>query len=144
MELEEAAVLGEESEEKSCGTGRAWRPRETPAFPLTRAAGAPAGAADVVSFDREELRQIFNLYGRKVCAGEWRDYGIAFTPQKAIFSVYRRACEFALYRIEKTPALSRKQGIYSVIAATGLILKRGHDLALVIGVLDKRLRPVPS
>lgn len=101
-----------------------------------------AGTGEVVSFNREELRQIFNLYGRMVCAGEWRDYGIAFTPQKAVFSVYRRACEFALYRIEKTPALARKQGIYSVVAATGLIVKRGHDLSLVIAVLDRRLKLV--
>ena len=78
-------------------------------------------------------------YGRKVAAGEWRDYAISFTSQKAVFSVYRRTAEFPLYRIEKNPKTARKQGLYSVIAATGLILKRGHDLKRVINVLEKKL-----
>ncbi len=108
---------------------------------LAAIAAAPGGMA-VISFDRNELREIFSLYGRKVAGGEWRDYGIDFTPHKAVFSVYRRACEYALYRIEKNPRLARKQGAYSVIAATGVVLKRGHDLRLVIAALDTRLKLV--
>ncbi|MGH6831338.1 MAG: DUF2794 domain-containing protein [Methylocella sp.] len=104
-------------------------------------AATPADMA-FISFDRNELREIFNLYGRKVAGGEWRDYGIDFTPQKAVFSVYRRACEYALYRIEKYPRLARKQGAYSVVTATGLVLKCGHDLRLVIAALDTRLKLV--
>jgi Protein of unknown function (DUF2794) len=103
-------------------------------------AAAPAGMADVVSFDRHELLEIFDLYGRKVASGEWSDYAIDFSPQKAVFSIYRRAAEYALYRIEKYPKLARKQGLYSVVTATGLILKRGHDLCRVIAVLDNRLK----
>jgi Protein of unknown function (DUF2794) len=102
---------------------------------------APAGA-QTVTFDRGELREILSLYGRKVAEGEWRDYAIDFTPHKAIFSIYRRTSEFPLYRIEKSPKLARKQGAYSVVAATGLVLKRGHDLARVIAVLDKKLKIV--
>jgi hypothetical protein len=109
--------------------------------PLAATAAAPTGMA-VISFDRNELREIFNLYCRKVAGGEWRDYGIDFTPQKAVFSVYRRACEYALYRIEKTPRLARMQGAYSVVTATGHVLKRGHDLRLVITALDRRLKLV--
>ena len=103
---------------------------------------APVGMSEVVSFDRPELREIFGLYGRKVASGEWRDYAIDLSAHKAVFSVYRRAAEYALYRIEKVPKLTRKQGLYSVVTATGLILKRGHDLARVISVLDKRLKLV--
>ncbi|SRR5579875_880916 len=101
-----------------------------------------AGGSEPVVFDRKELREIFDLYGRKVASGDWRDYAIDFSPQKAVFSVYRRAAEYALYRIEKDPKLARKQGLYSVVTATGLILKRGHDLSRVIAVLDKRLKLV--
>jgi len=115
--------------------------KEGLAAPIAAIAAAPAGIA-VISFDRNELREIFSLYGRKVAGGEWRDYGIDFTPQKAVFSVYRRACEYALYRIEKTPRLARKQGTYSVVTATGLVLKRGPDLRLVIASLDTRLKLV--
>ncbi|WOJ90300.1 DUF2794 domain-containing protein [Methylocapsa polymorpha] len=103
---------------------------------------AACGATETVSFDRNELREILNLYGRKVADGEWRDYAIDFTAQKAVFSIYRRASECALYRIEKNPKLARKQGSYAVVTATGLILKRGHELRRVIAVLDKRLKLV--
>lgn len=86
--------------------------------------------------------EILSLYGRMVAAGEWRDYAIDFGAQKAVFSVFRRATEFPLYRIEKNPQLARKQGAYSVVAPNGLILKRGPDLGRVLDVLDKKLRPV--
>jgi hypothetical protein len=95
-----------------------------------------------VSFDRHELRAILNLYGRKVAEGEWRDYAIDFTPSAAVFSIFRRTPERPLYRIVKDPKLAHKQGAYSVVAATGLVLKRGHELANIIAVLDKKLKLV--
>ncbi|MFL6797140.1 MAG: DUF2794 domain-containing protein [Xanthobacteraceae bacterium] len=95
-----------------------------------------------VTFDRRELNRIFNLYGRKVAAGEWRDYAIDFLRDRAVFSVFRRASEVPVYRIEKHPKLARRQGAYSVISATGLIVRRGHELDRVLGALDKSLRIV--
>jgi hypothetical protein len=92
----------------------------------------------VTAFDRRELADILAVYGRKVAAGEWRDYAMDFGREKAVFSVYRRASEWPLYRIEKNPKNARKQGAYSVITATGLILKRGHELKRVLEVLEKR------
>src|SRR4026209_616287 len=93
-----------------------------------------------VTFSRRELDRILGLYGRMVAAGEWRDYAIDFLRDRAVFSVFRRSSEVPLYRIEKNPRLARRQGAYSVIAATGLILKRGHDLGRVLGVLEKNIR----
>ena len=54
----------------------------------------------------------------------------------------RRASERSLYQIVKNPALSRKQGAFSVIDANGAILKRGHELARVLGLFDKKLKLV--
>ncbi|HZT27351.1 MAG TPA: DUF2794 domain-containing protein [Pseudolabrys sp.] len=90
-----------------------------------------------VTFSRRELRRILDLYGRKVAAGEWRDYAIDFLKDRAVFSVFRRASEVPLYRIEKNPKLSRRQGIYSVISATGLIVRRGHELERVLRAIDR-------
>lgn len=90
-----------------------------------------------VSFDRQELSLILNLYGRFVASGEWRDYAMDFNRDKATFSVFRRASEQPLYRIVKDPDLARKQGQYAVIAQGGLILKRGQDLSQVLKVLLK-------
>src|SRR5262245_23666395 len=101
--------------------------------------GAQPVAAPVsrVTFDRRELDRIFGLYGRMVAAGEWRDYAIDFLKDRAVFSVFRRSAEVPIYRIEKNPKLARKQGAYSVVSATGLIMRRGQELDRVLRVLDK-------
>ncbi len=96
----------------------------------------------IVSFDRHELREIMNVYGRQVARGEWRDYAIDFGPERAVFSIFRRASEAPLYRVVKDPKLARKQGLYSVVATTGLILKRGPDLDRVLDALEKKVRLV--
>lgn len=95
-----------------------------------------------VTFNRGELSQILNLYGRKVAAGEWRDYALDFLRDIAVFSIFRRTSEVPLYRIVKDPALTRRQGAYAVVAASGRVLKRGHELARVLRVLDEPLRIV--
>jgi len=92
-----------------------------------------------VTFSRRELDRLFSLYGRMVAAGEWRDYAIDFLKDKAVFSVFRRSSEMAIYRIEKNPKLGRRQGAYSVVSVTGLILRRGHELERVLRVLDPSL-----
>lgn len=95
-----------------------------------------------VRFDRRELSLILNLFGRMVAQGEWRDYAIDFLKDRAVFSVFRRSSEMPLYRIEKNPSLRNRQGAYAVVAATGLIVKRGPDLERVLAAIDKRLKIV--
>jgi hypothetical protein len=116
-------------------------PGETePSWPRggeTSAAQPAAAPTNRVTFNRKELDRILNLYGRKVAAGEWRDYAIDFLKDRAVFSVFRRTSEFPIYRIEKDPRLSRRQGAYSVISATGLIVRRGHELDRVLRAIDK-------
>src|SRR6201986_5529073 len=104
----------------------------------SHAAARPAAvspAPNRVTFNRIELNKILNLYGRMVADGEWRDYAIDFLKERAVFSVFRRSSEVPLYRIEKDPRLARKQGMYSVISATGLILRRGPELERVLLVI---------
>jgi len=101
-----------------------------------------AAPTNQVTFSHRELRGILDLYGRKVAAGEWRDYAIDFLKDRAVFSVFRRASEVPLYRIEKNPKLSRRQGAYSVISATGLIMRRGDELDRVLRSIDRSLAVV--
>ena len=91
------------------------------------------------TFDRHELSRILTTYGRMVAVGEWRDYALDFLDDAAVFSVFRHASEMALFRIEKRPKFRARQGQYSVVAAGGLILKRGHELAQVLKIFDKKL-----
>jgi hypothetical protein len=102
--------------------------------------GSPArqstAPVNQVTFSRRELHRILDLYGRKVAAGEWRDYAIDFLKDRAVFSVFRRSSEVPLYRIEKSPRLARRQGAFSVISATGLIVRRGHELDRVLRAIE--------
>ena len=96
-------------------------------------------APEQVAFHRTELSVILSLYGRMVAAGEWRDYGMSFLRDVAVFSVFRRTAEVPLYRIEKRPKLRNKQGMYAVIGTNGQVLRRGHDLKAVLRVLERKL-----
>ena len=123
-----------ETEEKEPSGGRANL--------IALAARQPAPHSGPVSFNRQELNQILNVYGRKVADGEWRDYAIDHGRDQAVFSIFRRTSEVPLYRIVKQPRLARRQGVWSLVTATGLILRRGHDLANVLRVIDRRLKIV--
>jgi hypothetical protein len=107
--------------------------QETNQFPKTQIVN------EQVAFDRKELGVILGLYGRMVSTGEWRDYGMSFLKDVAIFSIFRRTAEHPIYRIEKRPKLRDKQGVYAVIGMDGRILKRGHDLKTVLRVLERKL-----
>ena len=114
---------------------------EPSAFPGGEGA-SPLAPASRVTFNRRELNRIFGLYGRKVAAGEWRDYAIDFLKDRAVFSVFRRASEVPIYRIEKRARIARRQGAYTVISATGLIVRRSHELDGVLGAIDRSVRVV--
>ncbi|MGB8613409.1 MAG: DUF2794 domain-containing protein [Pseudolabrys sp.] len=107
-----------------------------------RTASAPT--QNQVTFSRRELNRILDLYGRKVAAGEWRDYAIDFLKDRAVFSVFRRSSEVPIYRIEKNPKLERRQGVYSVISASGLVVRRGHELDRVLRSIDRSLSLVAN
>jgi hypothetical protein len=90
-----------------------------------------------VFFERRELNRLLNLYGRMVAAGEWRDYGIDGLSDAAVFSIFQRASEAPLYRIEKRPALARRQGAWAVIGRGGHVLRRGQELEQVLRFFDR-------
>lgn len=104
---------------------------------FSAASAAPRVDASVF-FDRTELNAILRVYGRMVAAGEWRDYAIGGDREAAVFSVFRRSSEAPLYRIEKRPALARRQGAWSLVGQGGLVVRRGHELAQVLKVFDSR------
>ena len=95
--------------------------------------------SNLVSFQKPELTIILSLYGRMVATGEWRDYGISSLKEVAIFSIFRRTAENPIYKIEKRPKLRNRQGEYAVVGIDGQILKRGHDLKSVLGILERKL-----
>lgn len=109
-----------------------------PAMRTSPAPPPPQSRAEPVAFTRSELTRILSVYGYFVAAGEWRDYAIDCLKDAAVFSIFRRASELPLYRIEKRPALAKKQGAWVVVSMTGAVMKRGHDLAQVLKVFDRQ------
>jgi len=91
------------------------------------------------TFDRKELTRILDLYGRMVAAGHWRDYALRIDADVSVFVAYRRHSERPEVRIEKRPSLRMKQGAFALISEHGQVLKRGHDLAVVLAPLERRL-----
>ena len=91
-----------------------------------------------VVFERRELDLILSVYGQMVARGIWRDYAIGSGEDRAVFAIHERASEMPLYRIEKQPALARKQGAYSIVSSAGLVLRRGHDLKAVLRFFDRK------
>ncbi|MDP3523364.1 MAG: DUF2794 domain-containing protein [Hoeflea sp.] len=122
-------------------------------YAANRAAGAGSTAVDLaelrrrttpepVTFQRRELDLILQVYSRMVAEGHWRDYAIDHLRDRAVFSAFRRSSEVPLYRIEKDPSRARKQGAFAIISGTGLVLKRGQELDIVLRYFDKAPRLV--
>ncbi|MEM7505383.1 MAG: DUF2794 domain-containing protein [Pseudomonadota bacterium] len=91
------------------------------------------------AFQRAELYQIMGVYGRMVALGIAKDYAIDHLGDRAVVSIFRRAAETPMYRVEKCPRDAKRQGAYSVVGMDGRILKRGHELAQVLKVLERKL-----
>ena len=122
-------------------------------FPAGHGSGAASPAIDLaelrrrntpepVTFQRRELDRILQVYSRMVAEGHWRDYAIDHLRDRAVFSAFRRTSEVPLFRIEKDPSRARKQGAFAIISASGLVLKRGHELDKVLKYFDKSPRLV--
>lgn len=99
----------------------------------------PFPRARQIAFERAELQRILDLYGRMVAAGHWRDYAIDLGRDAAVFSAFRRAAERPEFRVEKRPALRRRQGEWALVGEAGAVLKRGHDLGPVLAPVERRL-----
>jgi len=98
-----------------------------------------ARAQSQVGFERAELTRILDLYGRMVAAGHWRDYAMDMGRDAAIFCAFRRVAEQPEFQIEKRPALRNRQGMWSLITESGVVVKRGHDLTAVLAPVERRL-----
>jgi hypothetical protein len=96
----------------------------------------------VVTFERRELRDLLNLYSRRVAAGEWRDYAIDFRPGVALFSIFRRSCEQPLFAIAKVAA-HQPHDRYQVFTGPQR-LAQAATLADALRVFDRKPRLLKS
>lgn len=62
-----------------------------------------------VAFDRAELGLILSVYGRMVAPASGAITACPFLREVAVFSVFRRAAEHPIYRIQR-PGCARHRG----------------------------------
>ncbi len=96
-----------------------------------------------VFFTRPELNQLLSLYSRQVMRGEWRDYAIDQHDGAALFSMFRRSQELALYTVVKAAPGSGRHGDFMLLSGHQRIAT-GATLGDVLAQLQKLLgyRPV--
>ena len=114
----------------------------TPIRPAPPSSRHDGGNPVQVVFDRQELSKLLGIYGRGVAMGVWRDYAIDMHRDQAIFSIFQRSSDRPEFRLIKQPELARKQGQYSLVNQSGVILKRGSELANVLRLLERKLLKV--
>jgi Protein of unknown function (DUF2794) len=94
-------------------------------------------------FTRAELNQLLGLYSLNVSRGVWRDYAIDHREGRALFSVFRRSQEAALYTIVKAAASSGKPAEFIVMSGRQR-LKSGATLSDALGYFRTKLALVAS
>ncbi len=95
-----------------------------------------------VSFHKSELRELMNVYSRRVASGEWRDYAIDHMVGMAIFSIFRSSFEMPLYRIAKVAGRSVNEQTEWMVVSQGERLKRSTSLPEVLSYFEKKLEVV--
>lgn len=94
-----------------------------------------------IFFSRQELRQLLEVYSRRVARGEWRDYAIDHDGQAAVFSVFRHSYDSPLFSVSKSNA--GKDSSYTVFHGRQKI-KQDRSLVNVLKVFDQSLRLIPG
>ena len=88
-----------------------------------------------VSFNKNELRQLLNIYSRRVAAGEWRDYAIDLQKGSATFSIFRSTYDKPLFSIFKHRRGPRS---YYTVFEGPQKLKHGKNINEVLSVFDTK------
>ena len=89
-----------------------------------------------VTFDKYELRQLLNVYSRRVALGEWRDYAIDIKSGSAVFSIFRSTFDSPLFSIAK---LSNGRHCNYLVFSGHQKVKHGKSIDEVLVVFDPKL-----
>ncbi len=108
---------------------------------FTRRHTARRSGSHHVSFSRQELRSLLEIYSQRVMTGEWRDYAIDHRSGRAVFSVFRHSFDRPFFVITK----QNNSGQCDFRVHSGPEqLKRSGSLEEVLSVFTRRLRAVSS
>jgi uncharacterized protein DUF2794 len=91
-----------------------------------------------VFFDREDLNHLLGVYSRQVARGIWRDYAIDHRSNMAIFSIFKRSQEQAIFTVTKVLLRGDKEPNY-VLLSRNRQIKSSRNLAQLVEVLQRQL-----
>ena len=91
-----------------------------------------------VFFDREDLNHLLGVYSRKVARGIWRDYAIDHRSNMAIFSIFKRSQEQAIFTVTKVLLRGDKEPNF-VLLSRNRQIKSSRDLRHIVDVLQRQL-----
>ena len=107
-------------------------------FNPSRRGPGRSSRSERVSFTQDELRKVFDVYSRRVSAGEWRDYAIGHFDGRAVFSVFRHTSDRPILAIEK----NNGKGGHFVLRQGLQNLKKSNRLEDVLAAVPKGPRLV--
>ena len=96
-----------------------------------------------VFFDREDLNHLLGVYSRQVARGIWRDYAIDHRSNMAIFSIFKRSQEQAIFTVTKVLLRGDKEPNY-VLLSRNRQIKSSRDLRQVVEVLQRQLTMIEA
>ena len=91
-----------------------------------------------VFFDREDLNHLLGVYSRQVARGVWRDYAIDHRSNMAIFSIFKRSQEQAIFTVTKVLLRGDKEPNY-VLLSRNRQIKSSRDLRHIVEALQRQL-----
>jgi hypothetical protein len=104
---------------------------------LVRLSDRRKGKAKRVTFDRQELRQLLDVYSRRVASGEWKDYAIDMRHGAAVFSIFRHTFDLPVFAVAKR---SNGRNCDYLLFSGREQIKRGQSMGEILSMFDRPLR----
>jgi hypothetical protein len=96
-----------------------------------------------VFFDREDLNHLLGVYSRQVARGIWRDYAIDHRSNMAIFSIFKRSQEQAIFTVTKVLLRGDKEPNF-VLLSRNRQIKSSRDLRHIVDTLQRQLTVIEA
>jgi hypothetical protein len=96
-----------------------------------------------VFFDREDLNHLLGVYSRQVARGVWRDYALDHRSNMAIFSIFKRSQEQAIFTVTKVLLRGDKEPNY-VLLSRNRQIKSSRDLRHIVEALQRQLTVIEA
>jgi len=91
----------------------------------------------MVTFTREEIRQLMSVYGEHVSNGTWRDYALDCLPDMAVFSIFLHSHERPAYSVAKVVSKNTKKTVNFTVYDSTRMLKQSQSLLDVLQVFKQ-------